>query len=83
MFKYSKSVLPCVFDKYFNRNSDVHNYNTRCNFDLHIPKYKLNVTYKSVKIQGVHIWNHIHKIINVQSSMSAFKKHLKCYLLKN
>ena len=43
----------------FKTNSDVHNFNTRPNFDLHFPIARLTVFKKGVCYSGIKMYNHL------------------------
>jgi hypothetical protein len=43
----------------FKTNFDVHNFNTRSNYDLHHPTMKLIVFQKGVCYSGLKIYNHL------------------------
>jgi len=44
---------------FFKTNSDVHSFNTRTHYDLHIPAANLAVFQKGVRYSGIKIYNHL------------------------
>ena len=82
MYLYHSSCLPCSFDNYFVKPSNIHKYTTRSNdnFNYYIPKYRLARLQKSFKYTGVKIWNDLGTEIKLLS-FTKFKKTYKNQLL--
>jgi len=59
--QYIFSVLLFVFKNrgLFKTNSDVHNFSTRSNYDLHHPTAKLTIFQKGVCFSGTTFFNHL------------------------
>ena len=83
MFKYYKNELPSIFNNVFNKNIDVHPYPTRQCYKLHLPKSKTTALQKSVKYNGVIIWNCICDKVDNDWNIILFKKRVKQYLITN
>jgi hypothetical protein len=59
-------------------NSDVHSFNTRSNYDLHIPVANLAVFQKGVWYSGIKIYNHLTPTLKqLLYNISKFKEALK------
>jgi len=68
----------------FKTNSDVHSFNTRSHYDLHIPAANLAVFQNRVWYSGVKIYNHLPPTIKQLSyDISKFKVALKIFLYTN
>ena len=81
---YIFSVLLFIvkYKNFFKTNSDVHNFNTRTNHDLHIPVANLAVFQKGVWYSGIKIYNHLPPTLKQLSyDVSKFKTALKSFLL--
>jgi hypothetical protein len=69
---------------FFKMNSDVHNFNTRSNHDLHIPVANLTVFQKGVWYSGIKTYNHLPLTLKQLSyNISKFKTALKKFLVTN
>ena len=81
MFKYVNDKLPLIFKDMFVLNSCYHDYNARqCNL-FSVPKCKLQARFRSVKYNGVKVWNNIMNNISIRCSNHTFKYKVKQYLL--
>jgi hypothetical protein len=85
MFKYHNGLLPSIFNDMFQRQSDVHMYNTR-NINLFtIPYCRTLRKQNTIIYQGPHIWNKIisHTDIDIGNihTLFSFKKILRNHLL--
>ena len=68
----------------FKTNFDVHKFNTRFNYDLHLPTAKLTVFQKGVYYSGIKIYNHLPLHLKQLSyDINKFKSALKRFLLTN
>ena len=83
MHKHHLGVLPDVFSSMFVSNSSVHSYNTRRSELLHVPSWKLEIVRRSIRIQGVHIWNFMSDKIDYNCLPATYKCNVKRHLLKN
>ena len=69
---------------FFKTNSDIHNFNTRSNNDLHIPVANLTVFQKGVWYSGIKTYNHLPSTLKQLSyDISKFKAALKRFLVTN
>jgi hypothetical protein len=82
MFKFIKGMLPEIFGKLFQRNSEIVSRSTRQQFHLHVPKCKTSLYKNTIKMQGVLEWNTVQLTIDHFCSIHTFKRKLKEYLLK-
>ena len=81
MYKYHHGLLPQILD-IFERNQDVHHYNTRQANLLHVPIFKTELGKRSYHYQAVKIWNEIYSTFSVNVKIGTFKKKLKYFLLQ-
>ena len=82
MFKRYHSMLPMCFNDMFCLNSDIHSYPTRQSNYFHCKIWNLDIMRRSVRIEGVTIWNKIVSKIDIDCSLGVFKHKIK-YLLNN
>jgi len=82
MFKFTKGLLPEVFNKLFRRSSEVVTRTTRQRHNLYVPKCNTTLCQKFITMKGITEWNCIHKKIDHFCSIHSFKKKLKTKLLK-
>ena len=80
MFLFINSALPTKFHK-FLRNNQIHSYNTRNACSFHLPLCRTNIRKFSVVYQGPKFFNSLTPEIAFSSSLSAFKKKLKEFLI--
>ena len=81
MFKLHYGMLPPVFNEMFALNNTVHSHYTRQAQLYHFPKWKLEVVRRSIRIQGVYVWNSISVQIKHDCSLACFKHHAKYYFM--
>lgn len=82
MFKYHTRQLPPVMYELFIPNTSIHSINTRQQNRLHVPRMITSSSQKSIRFRGVHVWNQITQIINIDEiSLGILKKRLKIMLL--
>jgi len=68
----------------FKMNSDSHSFNTRFNYDLHVPVANLAVFQKGVRYSGIKIYKHLPLTLKKLShDIPKFKVALKRCLLTN
>jgi len=66
----------------FHSNSEIHDLNTRFNYNLHLPSTNLTLVQKGVLYSGSKIYNHLPSNIKVLSNgAKRFKPTLKSYLI--
>ena len=82
MYKYHHGWLPQILNL-FERNIDIHLYNTRQANQLHIPLCKTELGKRSFRYQAVKIWNETNSSLAVNIKIGTFKKNLKSFLVRN
>ena len=81
MYKYCNGDIPDIFNDFFQRNSELHNRNTRQSNDLHVRFARLDVRKFSLKIHGAKTWNEIPMYIKLASSVDVLKQMLRKHLI--
>ena len=82
MYKYSKDLLPPIFDNYFILNRCVNNYETRNANNLYVPFYHYKLSRSTIRFVGPKIWNYIDLFLKQSPSLSSFKKKFKLQLIR-
>ena len=77
MIKAFRRLLPEPVQSIFVKNENIYDYNTRQRNDFHLPRPKSNLLKKSIAFKGVVVWKFIRKNIDVDCSVSCFKRRLK------
>ena len=83
VFKWNRNSVPIFFSNFFKKTSDVSKRITRQSTkssNLYYPRYRSNRLRRSIKYQGVKVWNSIPENIK-KLSENLFKKQLKEYFL--
>ena len=76
--KYLNNKLPGIFEGYFRRFNEIHQYFTRGSTNsLIIPKYKTDIGKKTVKINGCTTWNDLSNEIKSIANQKSFRKAIK------
>jgi hypothetical protein len=78
--QYIFRILLFVFKNrgLFKPNSDIHKFNTRTNYDLHLPTAKLTVFQKGIYYLGIKFYNHLPLHLKQLSyDIKKFKSALK------
>ena len=83
MFKYHINDLPTVFNDYFKKRSDIHDYQTRQVNDLNINFHKKSFTDSSIRSRGPLLWNSLSFEIKESKSVKQFRNQLKQNIIKN
>ena len=81
VFKWNRNSVLISFSNFFKKTSDVSKRITRQSSkssNLYIPRYRSNRLQRSIKYQGVKVWNSIPESIK-KLSKNLFKKQLKEY----
>ena len=65
---------------FFQKNSDIHDHDTRQSQLLHGPKPNTEFIKRSFRYQAVQLWNEFQCHIMVDIKLGTFKKHLKRYI---
>ena len=80
MYKFHHGLQPPVLNHMFIRNSAMHDYDTRGRNLFRTPSSKLKCLSQTIKVKGVFWWNSIAKEIDVDCSISLFKKNTKLFM---
>jgi len=87
IYKYFNTpyMLPRNIISLFSKNSETHRFHTRFSdtLTLHTQLGKLNARSNSIKIFGAFLWNKISLNIRLTSTLHAFKKSYKTFLLNS
>jgi hypothetical protein len=81
VYKQQNNMLPDIFSRYYTRQIEIHDHNTRQNLDLSLPPFLTTCGQKSVKYFGAQLWNCTPKNIRESSSLYTFKKAYRELLL--
>ena len=81
MYKYSKNLLPPLFDDYFILNRCINSYETRNSDKFYIPFYRYKLSRSTIRFIGPKIWNSTNTSFKLISSFSSFKKKYKFQLI--
>jgi hypothetical protein len=76
-FVHHPDTLPAVFVKnnYFIPNSQVHNYSTRDNKNLHLLNFSTNIGSRNTKFKAARLWNELPQFLKDSSSIQSFKNN--------
>ena len=80
MFKYFHCMIP-IFEEMFLTNQEIHGHFTRQSNYYHSPSWHLEIKRRSIRVQGVRLWNSLANKINHNCSIQTFKYHIKKYLI--
>ena len=83
LYKYNQQILPESFSEFFIFNNDVHDYQTRQQYDFHTPFSRCFQRSKALRSFGVEINNYFRNHINFRSSFVAFKYEAKKCILSH
>ena len=76
--KYLNKKLPAIFEGYYKKFNEIHDYNTRGSTNtLIIPKYKTELDKKTVKIYGCTAWNELSNEVKSIENQKSFRKAIK------
>jgi len=85
-FQYIFSLLVFVTKDrdLFLSNSEIHDINTRYNYNLHLPTTNLTLVQKGVLYSGSRIYNHLPLNIKILTNdLKHFKSKLKSFLIQH
>ena len=82
MYNFINAKLPRIFDDFFVRNNNIHEYNVRNAGNLHVPFARLDLRKFSTRISGSKTWNSIPCYVKESSSLDLFKQKLKMVLIE-
>ena len=81
MFKYTKDLLPPIFNNLFTYNRNIHSYPTRTCNNIHLRNPKLLLAHKSLRHHGPDVWNTLPNFIKETPFLNFFKRLMKTILL--
>ena len=82
LYKYHHMLLPGIFADIFVSNDSIHGYNTRQAHLLHVPIFRSQPAFSSIRKTGVKSYNYFRGIIDLNVSIITYKYHLKSFSLK-
>ena len=77
MYKYVNDLLPLVMSELYTYNRDIHHHNTRQSNLFHLHKGNTNIYTNSFKYRSSQIWNFLQLNMDVNVSLSEFKRSFK------
>ena len=83
MFKCFNEGLPSFFDSFYERNDELHDYDTRHASNLHPPRGRLDVRKFGIRIHGANVWNSLPMYVKQSQSLYTFKNALRKYLFSS
>ena len=81
MYKYHYELLPKVFNNYFTKRSDIHDYHTRHSENYNHTRNKKVFTDHAVKTTGPILWNSIDYHVRNANTLNCFRKTIKKYYI--
>jgi hypothetical protein len=81
MYKFKNGFLPSIFNDFFHKNQEFHNYPTRRAHHLRTPKTRLKLASSFIKHNGVILFHEIPPQITNLTKIGLFKKEIKNILL--
>ena len=84
MYQHSKQSLPSCFSAFFDNLNDIHNQRTRATEkkNLYLPKFSTICCQKSIRYQGVKIWNTLPVELR-NLTFKQFKSQYKSMILES
>jgi len=82
VFKQRNGLLPTVFEDYFHMNIQARSRTTRQDSNLYVSRRKTTFGSKALKVTGAKLWNSTPKEFTTITSLKAFKKMYKKYLME-
>ena len=83
MFKLSIGEIPPYFFSIFQKNRDIHFYNTRSSDKFHLTNPKIILAQRSIRHTGPDVWHTIPEEIKHRTLISSFKAALKRHFLSS
>ena len=81
MYQFKNANLPCIFNRFFVKNRERHEYPIRIADDYYVPYGRLDVRKFSVRIMGANAWNELPNYIQESNSIDLFKQKLRKFLI--
>ena len=83
MFSVHYNSIPSTFQSMFNKNSAIHQYNTRQTNDYKVHYSRTNILKTTIVSFGPRLWNSLPTDLKTKQSLFCFKKKLKKYLINS
>ena len=74
-------LLPNLFDDYFQENADVHDHYTRNSTSIHLIRKRTKAGQKTIKYQGVKLFNALPDEILVANGIKSFRSKVKKHFI--
>ena len=81
MYQFKNANLPSIFNRFFVKNRERHEYPIRIADDYYVPYGRLDVRKFSIRITGANAWNEIPNYIQESNSIDLFKQKLRKFLI--
>ena len=81
MYKYFSGSLPNIFDDFFTKRSDIHNYHTRNSNNYNQTRNKKVFSDQAVRTTGPILWNSLNDHLKNVTSVNHFRNKYKATLL--
>ena len=82
IFKIKHGLVPQYLNDDVKYVHNIHSINLRNSQDFRIPKYKTNITTKSIFYEGMKLFNALPNEIKTINNLITFKKHCRTYVKK-
>ena len=83
MYRFSISDLPMVFEEYFTKSSEIHDYPTRHVNDLNLTYNKKSFSDHAILMSGPILWNSLPKTFKESKTIRHFQNHFLQKLIQN
>jgi len=83
MYLYFNDLLPSNFDSLFDRNIDIHSYNTRGKLNYRVNYGQSSLSRSLISYNGPLLWNSLPEYIKSSKSLNIFKYKFKEYIFNN
>ena len=83
MYLYFNDMLPINFNSFFDRNIDIHSYNTRGKLNYRVTYGQSSLSHTSISYNGPLLWNSFCEDIKSSKSLNIFKFKIKEDILKH
>lgn len=80
VFKIKNGLAPKYLNDDITFVNDIYDRTLRNSSDFRLPKYKTNITTKSIFYEGIKLYNELPDRIKNANSLYTFKKHCKIYV---
>lgn len=80
VFKIKNGLVPQYLNDDVTFINEAHSVNLRNVNDFRLPKYKMNITTKSIFYEGIKLYNGLPNEIKCITSLNTFKKYCKNYV---